>query len=262
MDQEILAKGGVLFEQDDAVATVTLNRPERRNAQDPHMWAALDHVHQSLGDDVRIVVLRGSGESFSAGLDRRMLDPTGSPEAGSMLALLDRSDEEIADAIGEYQKGFLWLHDPRFVSIAVVQGHAIGAGFQLALAADIRIAHDDVKLCMKEPFYGLVPDLAGTKRLVELVGYSRALELVATTRTLYADEVRDLGLANLVLPSDEVEASLRELVKALTAPMHGALIGTKQLLLAAGDNHLQAQARFERETQVTRFRELQTLLRS
>ncbi len=259
MDPHLLQAGGVLFDQDGAVATVTLDRPDRRNAQDPQMWAALDHVHQSLADDVRVVVLRGSGQSFSAGLDRRMLDPSGSPDGGSLFALLLGSDQEIADAIEVYQRGFVWLHDPRFVSVAVVQGHAIGAGFQLALAADIRIAHDDVQMCMKEPFYGLVPDLAGTKRLVELVGYSRALELVATTRTLQAEEIHELGLANRVLPADQVEGALAELVTSLTAPLHGAVSGTKKILQAAWGNDLQTQARLERETQVARFRELEKL---
>ena len=74
------------------------------------------------------------------------------------------------------------------MSIAAVQGHAIGAGFQLALACDLRILADDAKLCMKEPALGLVPDLTGTKPLVDIVGLPRAIELCLTARTVAAEE--------------------------------------------------------------------------
>ena len=76
-------------------------------------------------------------------------------------------DATLERRIAEAQRGFLWLRRPEIVSIAAVQGHAIGAGFQLALACDLRVLADDAKLCMKEPALGLVPDLTGTKPLVE-----------------------------------------------------------------------------------------------
>src|SRR3954454_2002594 len=95
-----------------------------------------------------------------------------------------RNDDEISATIDEFQRGFTWLRDPRFVSIAVVQGHAIGAGVQIALSCDLRVLGDDAQLCMKEPALGLVPDLTGTKPLVDAVGYARALEMCATARTM------------------------------------------------------------------------------
>ncbi len=94
--------------------------------------------------------------------------------------------------IAGYQAGYRWLRNPRFVSIAAVQGHAIGAGFQLALACDLRILADDAKLCMKEPALGLVPDLTGTKPLVDIVGLARAIEICLTARMVGADEAAEL----------------------------------------------------------------------
>ena len=83
-----------------------------------------------------------------------------------------------ADAkIASYQAGFTWLSDPARVTIAAVQGHAIGAGFQLALACDFRVLTEDAQFCMAETGLGLVPDLGGTLPLVRLVGYSRAAEM-------------------------------------------------------------------------------------
>ena len=147
------------------------------------MWLALGELGASLPDDVRVVVVTGEGDTFSAGLDRAMLDPANAGE-GTVLGLLALSDEEASARIEEFQRGFTWLRDPRFVSIAKVRGHAIGAGFQLALSCDLRVVADDAKFSMKESALGLVPDLTGTKPLVEHVGYARALEICATARVV------------------------------------------------------------------------------
>src|SRR4029078_7583721 len=106
--------------------------------------------------------------------------------------------------------------DPRFVSVAVVQGHAIGAGFQLALSCDLRVVGDDAQFCMKEPALELVPDLTGTKPLVDSVGYARALEICATARVIGAAEALEIGLATMVCPVAELDGALADLVGALT----------------------------------------------
>ena len=165
-------------------------------------------------------------------------------------------DQQVLDAIDRYQRGFTWLRDPRFVSIAQVHGHAIGAGFQLALSCDLRIVADDVKFCMKEPALGLVPDLTGTKPLVEVVGYSRALEICATARFVLADEARELGLATAVVPAAELEATTADLVEAILASSAGAVRETKALLRGAAEHDLEEQRLRERTAQVRRFREL------
>lgn len=256
MTSESLAEAGLQYAVEGAVATVVLDRPEVRNAQTPAMWHALRDIGAALPDEVRVVVLRGSGHSFSAGLDRAMLDPA----TGDVARLLELDDAAVSEAIDGYQQGFTWLRDPRFVSIAAVQGYAIGAGFQLALSCDLRVVSEDAQFSMKESALGLVPDLTGTKPLVEAVGYSRALEICATARMVGAAEAVDIGLALTAVPADQLDATVADLVSALTAPLPGAVIETKRLLQSAAATDLEQQRRLEREAQTRRFRELAALM--
>jgi enoyl-CoA hydratase/carnithine racemase len=255
MSPEQLNEVGLRLEVDGAIATVTLQKPDSRNSQTPAMWRALAGIGAELSDDVRVVVVRGDGPAFSAGLDRAMLDPA---EAGqeTVAGMLAKDDAEISATIDEFQRGFTWLRDPRFVSIAAVQGYAIGAGFQLALSCDLRVLADDAQLCMKESALGLVPDLTGTKPLVECVGYARALEICATARMVGAAEAAEIGLALAVVPAAELDGTVADLAAALTAAPVGAVRETKALLLGAGSRELDEQRRLEREAQVRRFREV------
>ena len=260
MTPDELAAAGLMYDVDGPVATITLHRPDVRNAQTPTMWRALGQIGREIGDDVRVVLVKGSGHSFSAGLDRAMLDPSGGDGSESVAGLLALPDEEMSATIDEYQQGFAFLRDPRFLSVAVVQGYAVGAGFQLALSCDLRVLADDAQLCMKESALGLVPDLTGTKPLVESVGYARALEICVTARMVGAAEAVEIGLATAAVPAAELDATVTDLVGALTAPMAGAVRETKALLLAAPSRSLDEQRRFEREAQVRRFREVARLL--
>jgi enoyl-CoA hydratase/carnithine racemase len=253
---EHLEQAGLTLDHDGAVVTLTLDKPDRRNSQTPRMWHALEAVGQSLPDEVRVVVLKGAGESFSAGIDTRLLTGEGVEGEESVAELMQADDATILDAIDGYQRGFTWLADRRIVSVAAVHGYAIGAGFQLALACDLRVVADDAQLCMKEPALGLVPDLAGTKPLVDLVGFSRALEICATARFVEADEARDLGIATVVVPRAELDATTSVLVDAVLATNAGAVRETKALLQQAGARDLEAQRLAEREAQVRRFRDL------
>jgi enoyl-CoA hydratase/carnithine racemase len=177
-----------------------------------------------------------------------------------VLQLLDMPDPEVAESIATWQEGFTWLRRPELVSIAVVRGAAVGAGFQLALACDLRVLAEDARFSMREPLLGLVPDLTGTKPLVDLVGYSRALEICATTRWVQAEEARAIGLATSVVPAEDLDSTVADLVAALTAPIYGAVTETKALLLGAGEADLDTQRLAEREAQVRRFRELASLM--
>jgi len=115
---------------------------------------------------------------------------------------------------------------------------------------------DDARLCMREPSLGLVPDLGGTQPLVELVGYSRALEICATGRWVDAAEAAELGLATAVVAGDELDATVADLVAALTMPPHGAVTATKQLLRDAASQGRDQQLRAERRAQLDRLRRL------
>jgi len=179
-----LRSAGLRFSVEGTIAQIVLCAPERRNTQTPAMWRALAALGRAMPDEVRVVILRAEGPSFSAGLDRSMLNAGDDVE--TVRNLLGSTDIAAARTIGEYQQGFLLLRDPNFISIAAVQGHAVGAGFQLALACDIRIVADNAVFCMKEPALGLVPDLTGLAPLVRQVGYARALEVCVRARNIDA----------------------------------------------------------------------------
>lgn len=255
-DADALAAAGLQLDLDGAVLTITLDKPERRNSQTPRMWHTLDAIGQALPDEVRVVVVKGAGDCFSAGIDTRLLGPDGPEGEESVAQLMKADDDTILEAIDGYQRGFVWLADPRIISVAAVHGYAIGAGFQLALACDLRVVADDVRFCMKEPALGLVPDLGGTKPLVELVGPARALEICATARYVEAGEAQELGIATAVVPRDELDAAASDLVGAVVANNTGAVRETKALLQQARGQGLEEQLLAERQAQVRRFREL------
>lgn len=260
VDPELIARGGLRYEESGLAATITLDRPATKNSQTPATWTALRAIGQSLDPGVRVVVVRGEGDTFSSGLDRRMLAPEAVEGEAPMLSLLDMPDGELAETIAIWQEGFTWLRRDDIVSVAAVRGAAVGAGFQLALACDLRVLADDARFSMREPLLGLVPDLTGTKPLVDLVGYARALEICATTRWVEAPEAREIGLATAVVPPEELDGAVSDLVAALTAPLYGAVTETKALLRSAKTLSLEEQRRVEREAQVRRFRELASLL--
>lgn len=252
----VLDKDGVRLTVEDAVATVTLTNPDKRNAQSPALWRALVQAGRSLPGDVRIVVLRGEGKSFSAGLDRQAFTPEGFDGEPSFLDLARGSDEELDAVIAEYQEAFTWWRRSDVVTIAAVQGHAIGAGFQLALACDLRVVAQDVQFAMRETSLGLVPDLTGTHPLVSLVGYARALEICATGRFVHAEEAERTGLANLVVPADELDGAVRDLASALLAAPRDAVIETKALLQGVTGRSYEEQCTAERAAQARRLRDL------
>lgn len=243
---------GVRLERDGPVATVTLDRPDTLNAQTPATWEALRRIGAHLPGDVRVVVVRGQGRSFSSGLDLSMASD---PE-GPLTGLARVPAPAAAERIAGYQQAFAWLRRPDLVTIAAVQGHAIGAGLQLAVACDLRVLTEDAQLAMAEVTLGLVPDLGGTKRLVELVGYARALEICITGRRLDAAEAHRVGLANLVVPAVELTDAVRDLVAAVLAAPRDAAVEIKALLSGAAGRTYAEQERAEREAQVRRIRDL------
>ncbi|RZU25641.1 enoyl-CoA hydratase/isomerase family protein [Streptomyces sp. BK239] len=258
-DQELvplLDKDGVRLTVDDALATVTLTNPAKRNAQSPAMWRALAEAGRQLPGSVRVVVLRGEGKSFSAGLDRQMFTPEGIEGEPSFVDLARSGDAELDGAIAQFQEGFTWWRRNDLVSVAAVQGHAIGAGFQLALACDLRVVADDVQFAMRETSLGLVPDLTGTHPLVSLVGYGRAVEICLTGRFVHAEEAVSSGLANIAVPAADLDATVGELAAALLAAPREAVIETKALLRGAGERTYDEQRAAERAAQARRLRDL------
>ncbi|WP_305786469.1 enoyl-CoA hydratase/isomerase family protein [Symbioplanes lichenis] len=247
---------GVRYAQDGPVATVTLCRPDVLNAQTPAMWAELANISRALPGDVRVLIVRGEGRAFSAGLDLSVARGDGD----SSLAQLARlSPEECAARIAGFQEAFTWLRRPSLVTVAAVRGHAIGAGFQLALNCDLRVLAEDAQFSMAEVTLGLVPDLGGTKRLTELVGPARALEICLTGRRLPAVEADRLGLATAVVPVDDLDAAVADLTAAVLAAPAGAVAEIKALIAGATGRTYAEQDRAEREAQTRRLRDLSGL---
>lgn len=190
-----------------------------------------------------------------------MFAPSGVAGAPGILDLAGGTPEAASERIREWQRAFDWTSRPDLISVAAVQGHAIGAGFQLALGTDIRILASDAKFCMAELKLGIVPDLGGTKRLVDLVGYSRAAEICLTGRTVDADEALRIGLASRVVEPGDLDAAVDETVAALLAVDRDAAAETKALLQGAAARSQDEQQRAEREAQYRRLRALAELFR-
>lgn len=250
-DEELLRHGRLRAHHAGPVLTLSLSSPQSRNSQLPQTWEALAHIGSAVDDSVRVVIVRGDGPSFSAGLDR-------SAFAGGADGLLGRiaaqPDAEADALIAGFQRGFSWLADPSFVSIAAVQGHAIGAGFQLALACDLVIAASDAQFRMAEVTLGLVPDLGGTGRLVRAVGRQRALEICATGRAVTATEAVRIGIALMSVPPEELDSAAHELAASLLAADPDAIRAVSRLIAGAETNDVDHQFAAERSEQLARIR--------
>jgi enoyl-CoA hydratase/carnithine racemase len=249
VESEVLARGGLRLELDGALATVVLARPQRRNAMSNATFAAVAAVPQLLPRGTRVVLIRAEGTMFCAGLDLRLTTPEGVPGEQSLADITAGGEAAVEAWVAGIQQAFGWLHDPALITVAAVQGAAIGGGFQLALHADIRVVATDARFSMREVALGIVPDLGGTQNLAALVGYSRALEICATTRWVQAPEALAIGLANAVVPPEELAAHAAQCCAAVLANPPGAVRGVKQLLLGVGQRDPAAQAALERRLQ-------------
>ena len=255
LPQDLLARGCVRVDVAGRVMSVYLDRPESRNAQTPATWAALAAVGRACADGrIDAVVIRGSGSAFSAGMDRRMFTPEGIPGETSLGELTALGDRDLAARIEVFQQGFAWQRTVPAVTIAAVHGPAVGAGFQLALACDILLATPDASFAMRETSYGLVPDLGGTHPLVRAVGYSRAVDICATGRTISAQEGFELGFVTRVV--DDLEGAVASVVTDVESSPRGAVSDLKALLAGAEERARDVNMLAEREAQVRRLRAL------
>ncbi len=246
----------ILTDIADDVFTITLNDPDKRNAQTPETWEELYNISVNVPGPARFIVLRGNGKSFSAGLDRAMFTAEGIAGQPSFMEMAVQSDTELDDTIAHYQRFFRVLRDLPQISVALVQGHAIGAGFQLALACDLIIAQPSAQFALKETQWGLTPDLGGTVRFMETIGYRRSLELIGSGRSITADEALKLGL--VIAVTDDLDVGLSQLIDPLRAVMPEALVDAKSMLagIAYGEEPWVA----ERRSQTKRLRHLHALM--
>ena len=212
---------------------------------------AVEDVVRRAVDDAHDPLHAVAGERVAQRPDDR--DGAG---GGGLVSMAEMDDSDLLDLLASFQDAFSWLRRPEIVSIAAVQGHAVGAGFQLALACDFRVLSEDARFAMRETSLGLVPDLGGTHPLVEAIGYPRALEICVTGRWIDADEARKLGLATIVVDHDDMDGTVDDLAGAVLASPRNAVASTKALLRGAVTRDHDEQMLAERVAQVGRIREL------
>ena len=233
----------VLYREEDAVAIITLNRPERRNAISDDLVhglsAAIDRV--SANEKIRAVVLNGNGAGFCAGADMENFLKGVTPEEGR---------DYIISMYQPLWEKFLSLPKP---IIGAVNGVAAGAGASLALACDLRIMADDASLLYAFINIGLGPDAGGSWFLARQVGYSRAFEIAIEGKRIPAQRCLQLGLTNRVVPADELHPAALEWAAQLAVRPTLAIAITKRDMQQALLAGLSETIAFEAEQQMAAF---------
>jgi enoyl-CoA hydratase/carnithine racemase len=197
----------VLSENHGPVRHVVLNRPNKRNAFDEALVRATGAALRAAADDpeVRVVVVRGAGAVFSAGMD-----------LGTLAAL-----SEDPGALGAFRRtcleGWSAAEEMPKPVVCAVHGACLGGAMELALASDLRVMASDALMGLPETRIGLIPDLGGTSRLPQVVGLGRAKELILTGRLVGAEEAERIGLVNRVAAPAELDAAVNALVDELLA---------------------------------------------
>ncbi|OMQ12833.1 enoyl-CoA hydratase/isomerase family protein [[Flexibacter] sp. ATCC 35103] len=184
----------LLISIEEKIATVTINRPTKLNALNKATISDLSKAVKLLGknDDVRVIVITGSGEkAFVAGAD--------------ISEFANYSVAEGAQLAGEGQELlFNFIENLKKPVIAAVNGFALGGGLELAMACHFRVASDNAKMGLPEVTLGLIPGYGGTQRLPQLVGKGRAMEMIMTAAMISAEEAKQYGLVNYVVPQAEL----------------------------------------------------------
>jgi enoyl-CoA hydratase/carnithine racemase len=220
----------IRYERTAQVGTLTLARPDKRNAQNPLMWQELASLGAELLLDptLRCLVVAGDGPSFSSGID--LVEGLGGLVA-EWCEQLDNEDtlERGLEAAGT----FGWIPRLACPSVAAVHGHAYGAGLQLALACDFRVFAQGARVGLTEIRFGILPDMGATVRLPRIVGEGRARELVLLGEVIDAAEARRIGLANRVVDDADLASAAGELAARLAAQPPLAVRGARRAIEAA-----------------------------
>jgi enoyl-CoA hydratase len=224
MDQ----KQHVIINKQGAVCTVTINNQEKRNALSPPCLYEITETFHRLAKDntIRVVILRGAGrEAFSAGADIIAMPVK---NAGHPTVTVEKQ--------GDITTASAAIQDYPYPVIAMLYGYTLGAGCILAMACDIRIASDKVKMGIPTSRMGLVSTYEGFKRFLTVLGYSTALEIFLTGRQYASHECLSMGLANHILPDDELEKYTYKLADEIMNCAPLSLSGSKYVLSRIAEN--------------------------
>ena len=211
----------IAYESKGRIAHITLDRPADHNAVNAQMSVEMADLCQKINqdDDINVVILTGAGDVFSSG---------GDP-----------SQWEAADGASAAVAGI------ERVVIAAINGDAFGAGLELALACDIRVASEKARFCLPHTAYGSIPSGGGTQRLPRLVGKGKALEMLLTAEAIDAQEALSTGLVNKVVSPDRLSQEVEELAERVAPQGRVALMYTKEAVTKGADLTLEQGLRLE-----------------
>lgn len=225
----------ILYEVSNGVATITFNRPDALNATNDEFYRELSGLIRSVADDTEVgcVIITGAGRGFCAGADVKSMNPD-----MNLLARRKRHRGILADVL----RPLVNLEKP---VVAAVNGPAVGAGFNIALAADILIASDKAMFSQIFTRLGLVPDLGGLYLLTRVVGLNKAKELCFTAKKIDAAEALALGFVNRVVPADQLMNTALALAQEIAAGPPTALAMIKNLLNKSSNATLEQMLEYE-----------------
>jgi len=231
--------------EDAGITTITLNRPEKLNALAGHMRRDLAEALEAAGSDrsVHVVVITGAGRAFCAGGDVR-----------AMAELIEKEDaDEFSRLLGSARRVITAIRQMTKPVVASIGGPASGAGFNLALACDLRIASTDATFSQSFVKVGLHPDWGGTYFLPRLVTPNKACELFFLGETIDANEALRLGVINYIVEPTELETETRKLAERLRAAPAISVAAAKQAVYMSQTAEMEEMLRFETEAQLRCF---------
>ena len=204
----------ILYSEEEGIAVITLNRPEKLNALNVdtfnELYAALDDAENKVG--IRVIVITGAGRAFCAGDDIEGLRSLDTASGAAFAKVVTRT--------------FAKLEQVEKPTIAAVNGIAMGGGFEIALLCDITIATEHAKFSLPEPRVGVYAGIAAP-RLAEVIGAKRAKELLLTAKVLDAYEAERIGLVNKVVPDEQLSSAVKEVAKMIMELAPLAVSATK-----------------------------------
>ena len=228
-----MSTDNLVFTQEDHIATIRIDRPEKLNTMTPDMGKALvELVHQiNADDDVRVVILTGTGDrAFSAGSDVKVLD-----EYGTNWQLRNRTD---------YAKEIYGIRKP---VIAQIRGYCIGGGLEMALVSDIRIAAPNAKFGAGEVKLGWNGGAGNTQLLPRLVGYGKAMQMLITGDMIDAQEAYRTGLVQEVVPDEDLEETVMGIAQAAAQNAPIAVQAIKHLVRMAESTTIEVGLAYEND---------------
>ncbi|MBL0716131.1 MAG: enoyl-CoA hydratase/isomerase family protein [Desulfosarcina sp.] len=221
----------IIFEKEENIAVITFNRPEAMNALNNQTRAEFAQAIEDVAtdDEIKVLILTGSGKAFVAGSDIKEFNRT-TPFAAHNIKRLGEMVEKLGKPV-----------------IAAVNGFCLGGGCEIAMGCDIIIASEKAKFGQTEINIGIIPGGGGTQRLQRLIGACRAKELIFTGDIIRADEADRIGLVNRVVPMDELMPTAKEIAKKIAAKSAAALKLSKQAVNYGMQSTLESGLKYEYE---------------